>query len=165
MLAMQYSLGTSGWLGWFSWVKAAARDVHLCLDALREHHITSSWWGQRSLPHPSSLPLPTNCSRDFCRCTGSPGIVRGCLFLCSPPSLNSDSCQASPTPHCWHHCESDPSYQDFSMSSRRRAAMWAVWIGSHSLTASSVSPGFVPILRPTGHWTEWRTEHCWGATQ
>lgn len=69
MLAMQYSLETSGWLRWSSWVKEAAGDVHLCLDARREHHITSSWWGQCSLPHPFSLPLPTNCSTDFRRCT------------------------------------------------------------------------------------------------
>lgn len=66
-----------------------------------------------SVPHPSSLPLPTSCSRDFCRCTRSPGIVRPCLFLCSLPVLNSDSCWASPTPRCWH-CESNLSYEDFS---------------------------------------------------
>ena len=160
MLAMQYSLGTSCWIRWSSWVKQAARDVHPCLDVFREHHITSSWWGQCSPPHPSSLILPTNCSRDFWRCTRSPGIVRGCLFLCSLPTH-----QASPTPHFWHHCESDLSLAGFSMSSWRRASMWAIWISSHSLTASSVSLDFVPVLRPTGYWTERRTVHFWGATQ
>lgn len=70
---------------------------------------------------PHILSLSPNCFRDFCRCTG---IVRSCLFLHSVPSLNSASCQASPKPHFWHHCESDLSYQDFPMSSQRRSATW-----------------------------------------
>lgn len=117
-------------------------DVHFCLDALRKHHSLLSWWGQYSLPH--NLSLSANCFRDFCRCTG---IIMSCLFLHSVPSLNSACCQASPKPHCWHHCESDLSYQDFPMSSQRRSATWAIWVCFHSLTASSVSLDCAPVVR------------------
>lgn len=112
------------------------------LDALREHHSPLSWWHQCSLPH-ILLSLSLNCFRDFRRCTG---IIRSCLFLNSVPSLKSASCQASPTPHCWHHCESDLSYQDFPMSSQRRAATWAIWVFLHSPTASSLSLDCVPVV-------------------
>lgn len=130
MLAMQYSLGMFS-LRWSSWMNKKAWDVHLCLDALREHHSSLSSWHQCSLPH-ILLSLAPNCFRDFCRCIG---IIRSCLFLYSVPSLNSASSQASPTSHCWHHCESDPNYQDFPMSSQRRAATWAIWVFFHSLAA------------------------------
>lgn len=144
MLAMQYCLGVFS-LRWSSWMNKEAWDVHLCLDVLREHHSPLSWWGQCSLPHILlSLSLSPNFFRDFCRCTG---IIRSCPFLYSVPSLNSASCQASPTLHCWHHCESDLSYQDFPMSSQRRAATRAIWVCFRSLTASSLSLDFVPVVR------------------
>lgn len=94
-----------------------------------------------SVPH--ILSLSPNCLRDFCRCTG---IVRSWLSLYCVPSLNSAYLQASLKSHCWNHCESDPSYQDFPMSSQRRAATWAIWVCFHSLTASSVSLDCVPVV-------------------
>lgn len=120
------------------WMNIKAWDVHLCLDALREHHSPLSWWGQCSLPH--ILSLSPSCFRDFCRCTG---IVRSCLFLYSVPSLNSASCQASRTPHCWHHCESDRSYQRTPKGEQQHGQFECFL----SLTASSPSLDCFPLAR------------------
>lgn len=70
---------------------------------------TALYLDRVSVPSLIFFSLSSSCFRDFCRCRG---IVRSCLFLRSLPSLNPASWQVSPTPHCWHCCESDLSYQD-----------------------------------------------------
>lgn len=93
MLAMQYSLGTSGWLRWSPWVKEAARDVHLCLDALREHHITSSWWVGSLDGVPFPIPLlslsPPTAPKIFAD-VPYPQVKLGVVYsysLCLPSTL------------------------------------------------------------------------------
>lgn len=137
--------GCSASDGPLEWTKKLGMftSVWMCLEST-----TALYLDGVSVPSPIffflSLSLSPNFFRDFCRCTG---IIRSCPFLYSVPSLNSASCQASPTLHCWHHCESDLSYQDFPMSSQRRAATRAIWVCFRSLTASSLSLDFVPVVR------------------
>lgn len=96
---MQYTLGTSGQLRHSSWEKEAGTDIHLHLGALQS---TTSVHLKVSLTFRLLSPFPTNCSEDFHNFSRSLGVVKGCLFTYSLLFLNSDSCQASPTPHCSH---------------------------------------------------------------
>ena len=112
-------------------------------------------------------PFPTNCSKDFHNFSRSLGVVKGCLFTYSLLFLNSDSCQASPTPHCSHtlfRSELPGIPQELLKGTPlSHAAVWPVLICFLSHTASR----FPQILlcsetnRATGQKEERSSTNCY----